>query len=491
MSPDSPLRFRAGHVPGLAPDTVRWQPLAFAAHGRRLVVEVPQLDAAQLRAVGQRVRDASRQVLRPLPVDAIVAVLGRAADRLLDPDDALRREADALLPVVTGLDDEMVRVALSGYLHAFRAPALRRFVAEDFANPKVLDGFQPAVKGGSVRALGPSLLVHSWAGNVPGLPMWSLAAGLLVKAGNVGKLPSAEPVFATLLAQAVLRERPEWHDAFAVLWWPGGDAAPECLYRDAEAVLAYGSDEALLALRAQVPVTTRFLAHGHKLGVALVGRAALDRQRGLAAARRCAHDIVRYEQQGCYSPHTVYVERGGGLAPREFAQHLGAALAAGGRRHPRRALALDDAAAFAGWRQAAEWQALQGRGELLGDDDATWAVAFTDHAAPPTPSAGHRAVTVCGVDTLDAVPPLLAPHAAVLQTAGLAADSDTLFRLAAALAEAGVTRICPLGAMTQPEAGWHHDGRTSLADLVRWVEIDAAAERAAERLGPHWQEDGP
>ena len=42
--------------------------------------------------------------------------------------------------------------------------------------------------------------------------------------------------------------------------------------------------------------------------------------------------------------------------------------------------------------------------------------------------------------------------------------------------------------MTQPEAGWHHDGRFNLADLVRMVEIEQAAERAADALAPYAQE---
>jgi hypothetical protein len=50
------------------------------------------------------------------------------------------------------------------------------------------------------------------------------------------------------------------------------------------------------------------------------------------------------------------------------------------------------------------------------------------------------------------------------------------------LGQAGVTRICALGAMTSPEAGWHHDGRFSLLDLVRMVDIDQSAELAAERF---------
>ena len=45
--------------------------------------------------------------------------------------------------------------------------------------------------------------------------------------------------------------------------------------------------------------------------------------------------------------------------------------------------------------------------------------------------------------------------------------------------------------MTAPEAGWHHDGRFNLADLVRMVEIEQSAERAADALAPYAQEERP
>ena len=63
--------------------------------------------------------------------------------------------------------------------------------------------------------------------------------------------------------------------------------------------------------------------------------------------------------------------------------------------------------------------------------------------------------------------------------------------LAESLGRAGVTRICALGAMTAPEAGWHHDGRFNLLDLVRVVEIEASAERSADALAPYAQEHRP
>jgi hypothetical protein len=98
---------------------------------------------------------------------------------------------------------------------------------------------------------------------------------------------------------------------------------------------------------------------------------------------------------------------------------------------------------------------------------------------------------VSAVDHLEDVVPLVAPHARFLQTAGIAAEPQELFRLAEALGRVGVTRLCALGAMTAPEAGWHHDGRFNLADLVRMVEIEQSAERAADRLAPYAQEERP
>ncbi len=480
-----------GYLPGLAAADVQWHALEFGGGSDRVRVDVPVLTGEQMRALALRVEAAAREHLQRLPVSDIIAIVDRAIARLLDPADPYRQQAERLLPAITGYDAEMVRLGLASYLRTFRAPQLHRFVAEDFANPKVLDEFQPAAKGGAVRAFGPALLVHNWAGNVPALPLWSLVCGLLVKAGNVGKLPSAEPLFAGLFARLLAEVHPPLADCLAIVWWKGGDqGAAAALFGAADTVLAYGSNHAVDEVRRQLPVTTRFLPYGHKLGFALVGRAALDAQRAPATARLAAHDLVRWEQQGCYSPHLVYVERGGRVAPREFAHYLAGELANLQRRHPRRALALEDAQAVAGWRQSAELRALSAAGcELLGDAHAQWAVAYADAPQALAPTAAHRCIQVVAIDRLDHVVALVEPHASFLQTAGIAAEPGELFRIAGLLGRAGVTRIAALGAMTAPEAGWHHDGRFNLLDLVRMVEIEQSAERAAERFAPYAQED--
>ncbi len=298
---------------------------------------------------------------------------------------------------------------------------------------------------------------------------------------------SAEPLFASLFARLLAEVEPRLADALAIVWFKGGDTASEqALFRMADVVLAYGGNDTLSALRAQVPITTRFLPHGHKLSVGLVSAAALDAQLAQATARQAALDVVRYEQQGCYSPHTFYVARGGRVTPREFVQALAGQLAALQHKFARRPLTLEESASVAAWRQGQELQGYASASvELLGDVDMSWAVAYADAAGPLQPCALNRTVQVQAVDHLRDAVPLLAVQRDYLQTVGIAAAPQELHALAGPLGEAGATRLCALGQMTAPEAGWHHDGRYSLLDLVRMVELEASAETAAEQYAPY------
>jgi hypothetical protein len=124
-------------------------------------------------------------------------------------------------------------------------------------------------------------------------------------------------------------------------------------------------------------------------------------------------------------------------------------------------------------------------GELFGGDGAAFGVAYADEARGLAPTALNRSIQVVAVDALEHVIALVEAHQPFLQTVGLAAEPAELFRLSALLGAAGVTRITAIGSMTSPEAGWHHDGRFNLLDLVRMVEIEQSAESAADKLAPY------
>ena len=480
--------FKAGYLPGLNDAEVTWHRLSVGTPHAPMWVNVPQLSNAQMTALAQRVQHASRMHLKTMPVSEIVRVLDIATARLLDRHDVYRQQLERLLPQATGFDAEMVRLNLNAYLQTFRSLQLQRFVAEDFTNPKVLDEFQPRTQGGWTRAFGPELLVHVWAGNVPALPMWSFVSGLLVKAGSIGKVASAEPVFATLFAQLLAEVEPRWADCFAVVWWPSGDTHQRTVFELADVVLAYGSNESLQAMQTHVPVTTRFLPHGHKLSFGVVSAAALSVLKAPSVARQAALDVARYDQQGCYSPHVFYVQRGAPVSPQDFAQHLANELAGLQHKLPRRVLSLEEAAQVGAWREAHEFASFQDDSQPThtvlgaGNSDGASTVVYSNRALPLTAGPLNRHVLVVAVDTLDDVVPLITPQRDYLQTVGLAAAPEELLHLGSSLGQAGVTRICALGAMTSPEAGWHHDGRFSLLDLVRMVDIEASTEREAERF---------
>jgi hypothetical protein len=122
---------------------------------------------------------------------------------------------------------------------------------------------------------------------------------------------------------------------------------------------------------------------------------------------------------------------------------------------------------------------------MMGDTDGAWSVAYVEDAEDLAPSGLNRTIKIVAVDTLDDIASRIAPYKAFLQTVGIAAPPEELYRLADLLGQVGVTRISALGQMTAPEAGWHHDGRFNLLDLVTLTEIEHSAEAAADGLAPY------
>ena len=480
----STVRFTAGYVPGISHEELAWHTLEYRENDSQLEVKVPILTQAQMLTVTQNVKNACNAQIKTMDVSEIVRVIDQAILRLLDVNNEDRKRIDTLLPIATGMDATMLRLNFSQYLQTFRALQLHRFIAEDFSNPKMLDEFQPRITGGWTKAVGAELITHIWAGNVPGLPLWSLISGLLVKSGTIGKVSSAEPICASIFAKVLVDIEPRLADCLSIIWWPNEDMNTAIhLFQQSDIVLAYGGNMALAAVQAQVPVTTRFLPHGHKLSFGMVSASALSVVRAKRLAAQAALDIVRYEQQGCYSPQMFYVERGAQVSPQEFAQTLCGEMATLAHKYPRTSLSIEEALHIASWRESHEFAMLQSPAvKVLGDKKDAFVVVYSDVPVSLNPSPLNRCVTVVAVDSLLDVMPLLKDQRSYLQTVGLATDPETLLALGDALAQAGVTRICAIGEMTSPAAGWHHDGRFSLADLVNMVDIEASTEVTANQL---------
>jgi hypothetical protein len=473
---------KAGHVPSFLIDEIEWEKLKFSRNSQSLALEVPILTTEQCERLTRHIKVSSASFLKKQTTNVIIELIDVAIERLLNRDDPIRRKAEQLLPLITGFDAEMIRLSLTDYLKTFRKPQLQRFINEDFSNPKILDEFQPIMKGGFAKAFGPDCLLHIWAGNVPGLPLWSLISGLLVKAGNIGKVSSSEPLFASLFIELLVEIEPKISDCLAVLWWEGGTTDLEnILLKNADVVLAYGDNTTIKQIQDRTPITTRYLSYGHKISFGIISATVLDAQKSWAVAHKAANDIARYDQNGCYSPHVFFVEFGGRISPQNFAEYIAHELSCFEEKFPRRNLSTSESIQVAEWRNNQELEAISDpKKVIITNKVGSWTVSFSENSENFSLSGLNRTIRIIGVDSLDQIIPLISPYKKFLQTVGIAASPIELFRMSEQLGQHGVTRITGLGSMTAPEAGWHHDGRFNLLDLITLTEIESSAEISSD-----------
>jgi hypothetical protein len=468
---------RAGWLPGVHDsDIAERHTLSFPG----LEIELPRLTPEALDAQLERLATARDRYLAQLPVRRIVTLLDRVASRWLEPASVYRREAEGLLPAITGYAEPAVRKGLASFMALLREENLLRLLEDELPRPAVLDGFVPRGRsGGETRAFGPRLTVHVWSGNVPGLPAQSLVSALLVKSASLGKVASHEPLFATLLAESIAEVDARLAECLAVTYWPGGEDSLEAVaFGRADAVIAYGSERAIEQIRGRVPAAARFVPYGHKLSFGAIGREALTVDRIADTVDRAAYDVVKYDQQGCLSPHLFYVEADGQTSPREFGAALSARLDEYSAAIPRGRLSLEEAASLAAVRQRYELRELAGESVAL--FDGVGGTVLFDSEPRFEASCLNRTIYLKPVRDIVADVPVLARQVRrYLQTCGVAADPERTRALAAGLGRLGLDRVCPLGRMGDVASNWHHDGRFTLLELLRWTDLepDASAGR--------------
>jgi hypothetical protein len=467
----------AFHLPALAhPPTTTW---SYGKGADAFEVRIPRLTAALLREQVQALAAARDEHLAGRPVASIVEVVDRVAARLLDPADPLRQTAERALPAMTNYSPPMIRLVLDRMAADWRAAPLRELLRSEFGDPRVLDGFHPAQRGGGERmAVGPRLVANVFSGNVPGVAVTALIRCLLLKSAALGKTAVGEPLLPALFARGVAEADAGLGACLAVTYWPGGDDEMErTALEAADAVVVYGGAEAVAAVRDRTPRGTRFLGYGPKISFGVVGRGGLTPEAATRAARGAALDASTFDQQGCVSPHLFYVEEGGETSPREWAALLGREMEGVERELPRGTLAPRESSSIRQLRAVAEFAQAGGGGtELHASREGTaWTVI---HEPDPafTASCLNRVVRVKPVASLADVPALVERFGPFLQTVGVDASPGEARTLAAALARIGVARVTPLGNMAWPPPAWHHDGRPPLRELVRWCDFETEAQ---------------
>lgn len=437
--------------------------LLFDAEGPRIGLDAgPQKGPviASLEPLVEKLR-AAQQALCKVPVDDLIGLCDAAATAWTRPDhplaDTIRRRGLGFLPLW------MRRKSLAG----IAARSLR-------GRPESLDGFVQLDDSAPtlLRAQPRGLVVHWVAGNVPVLGTLSLLQSFLCKNANLlkvshvsaGILPHLLEGFADLRYTNPLGQTVSGRvltDTVAAVYTERDDLeAAGALSASADVRVAWGGREAVEAVM-NLPrrLGTEDVVFGPKVSFAVVGAERLsdtDAARRVATAVAC--DASAFDQQGCNSPHTVFVERGGKVSASELAKHLAEAMQEVAQQTPLQQVAPADTMNVLGVR--AEYAM---RGEAHYGRGMGWTVVYAEEDQGLANPCFLRTLFVRPVDDVFAVVPFCSGQT---QTAGLAVDQRRR-ALADALTARGVERCPDVGNMRLYETPW--DGLFPMERLVRWV----------------------
>ena len=430
---------------GIEPDG--WIEARFGMPDQSRRLTVPDVTPRLLSQTAKALREARNVGLSQMPVTRIVEAIGAAVERWLDPTYHLRQMAEAYLPEITGYSQPMIRHGLPELLRPFQQKGLEALLHAASDDPLTRD---------HDLADGPRLTSIILAGNIPAVAVESIVHALLLKSSALVKGSSRDPLFPALFAQSIAEADADIGAALAVLWWKGGSPALDAAaIAPADAVVCYGDSQSIEGVKAHVSEGSTVMAYGPRISFGVIGREMLAPHSLGALADCAAWDVSFFDQQGCVSPHAIYVEEGGETTPAAFAARLALAMQAFDERYPRGKLSPSDAAAIQDLR--GRWEARQAAGQpvaLYASQGSTaWTVAFEAGPHKLTPGCLNRTVRVIGLDDLNLVPDLVSQLSEYLHTAGLTVGPERMPMLQAALEAVGVTRVCAIGRMQYPSAG--------------------------------------
>jgi hypothetical protein len=419
---------------------------------------VPNLDelAVQLRE--------GREKLDAYSIDDLIALVAGAAKRWADPNSPLvPLRQQGLLFLTSWCEAGGLRTMADRSLHGQRG---------------FMDGFR-ALAGSNrrlMRAQPRGLVAHWLAGNVPLLGMLALAQSIVTRNANILKaassfsrvLPALLDGFRGLKVRCVDGRILNGDDvlaSIAVVYFPREhSAAAEQMSALADVRLAWGGREAIESiLNLPKRYGTEDVIFGPKLSFMAVGREALANPRLLRrAARQAATDTSVFDQYACASPHTIFVEKGGVTAPREFAAALAVEMAKALIRIPKGPVDAGTAAKVESLRMRYEFT-----GELWRSGGTEWTVLYDEAAGKGLAEPCYsRVITVRAID--DILEAAQFAHKGI-QTVGTALSGSRKLAFASAASARGVERFPDLGRMTFFDSPW--DGLFPMDRLVKWVTL--------------------
>lgn len=317
------------------------------------------------------------------------------------------------------------------------------------------------------RAVPLGTVLHIAAGNADGLPVLSLAEGLLTGNINLLKLPQADGGLSVEAVRCMLEIEPELADYIYIFDTPSSDVVTlQRLAALCDGIITWGGDAAIEAVRRFAPVGAKLIEWGHRLSFAYISGYE-DEQLEL---RALAEHIIQTKQLLCSSCQTIFLDTEDMEQVYAFCEKFLPYLEEASRRFPQEG--IEETAEQTLRRYLDEMvQAIQGRAadtrvyrgefcrlEACLDDNLVLSGLFGNCLVKRLPAARML--------------PVLRREKGRLQTAGLICAPERRLALAQRLMCCGLVRITRAGDMSESLCGEAHDGEYPLRRYVRIVEVE-------------------
>ena len=300
-----------------------------------------------------------------------------------------------------------------------------------------------------------------------GLPVLSLAEGLLTGNINLLKLPQADGGLSVEAVRCMLEIEPELADYIYIFDTPSSDVVTlQRLAALCDGIITWGGDAAIEAVRRFAPVGAQLIEWGHRLSFAYISGYE-DEQLEL---RALAEHIIQTKQLLCSSCQTIFLDTEDMEQVYAFCEKFLPYLEEASRRFPQEG--IEETAEQTLRRYLDEMvQAIQGRAtdtrvyrgefcrlEACLDDNLVLSGLFGNCPVKRLPAARML--------------PVLRREKGRLQTAGLICAPERRLALAQRLMCCGLVRITRAGDMSESLCGEAHDGEYPLRRYVRIVEVE-------------------